>query len=219
MEFAILIIVILSIWWLIEHNQKISAKKAQEQQLARKEKKDALHKKFSDEVGSVASITPFRMNRSYAEAAGVIFNKNETLIMHAPGYLFRNVKIGSKWKTGNKGVRVTPIKGLSFNLGGSKGKMVSDTENQWDDGFFTLTDKRLVFSGEGISFSCLLSKIQNITRNDNELEISTSARDVPNFTAEFYNIAVAELFSRLYSDKDFASMTNSAPINQSGAIT
>lgn len=150
-----------------------------------------------------ASLTPekkVKMNSDVVVERGTALNKSEEVIIDVPIFLARSIKTGAQWQSGSRGVRVSPIKGLSFNLGKTKGKMVQSTEFQQDMGWLTLTNKRLIFKGDSISFSSTLSKVQTVTREDALVFFDLSNREVPDFHGAFFDENVAKLFTLLYSD-------------------
>lgn len=153
--------------------------------------------KEADRIGN-----KFRMKREPLEQRGTVLQKNEEVILDVPVIIARSVKTGAQWKSGSRGVRVSPIRGLSFNLGGSRGKMTATSEFQKDVGWLTLTSKRICFKGQTITFAAPIGKIENISRDDALCFIDLTSRDIPDFHAAFPNSSVAQFFTMLYSDPD-----------------
>lgn len=149
---------------------------------------------------SVTTEKKVKMGARVIIERGTALNKSEEVVIDVPIILARSIKTGAQWQSGSRGVRVSPMKGLSFNLGKTKGQMVQSTEFQQDMGWLTLTNKRLIFKGDSISFSSPLSKVQTVTREDALVFFDLTNREVPDFHGAFFDENVAKLFTLLYSD-------------------
>lgn len=157
---------------------------------------------FAEKLKTPKSIKPYRMDPTPALDRGIVLLNKEELIVDIPGYMARNIKTGAEWKSGSKGVRIKPSKYFGFSLGGSKGKMVSSTEFQKDFGYFTLTTKKLIFTGETYKFSIPLSKIDNISRDEATVLFDVTSRDVPDFYGIFLTEDTAKILTGFISDPD-----------------
>lgn len=158
------------------------------------------YERFQREVEKVRYSTPFRMDPQYAREHGVILGKGEELIMHAPGLMTRTVRNGSRSTSGSRGVRITPVKGLSFNVGGSKARIVPVHEIQGDDGHFSITNKKLIFSGNTYNFFIQLKKVENIRVQGTEVFFDVTSRDVPDFYANFLTEECANIFATMLAE-------------------
>jgi hypothetical protein len=114
-------LLIIGIFWLIGlSNKKVlpSNQSSYEQELHADQVWESRHYAFLDEVDAgLLSVEPFLMRPSGPIKRGVVFLKGENLIIDAPVFLHRKMKTGSQWHGGHRGVRVTPFKGMSFNVG------------------------------------------------------------------------------------------------------
>jgi len=159
------------------------------------------HIEFVSELKNPLSTAPFRMQPGPAIQRGVVLMKNEELIVDAPVKMFRTVKTGAQWKSGSRGVRVTPVKGLSFNVGGSRGRMQATYSSDMELGYFTMTNKRLIFTGDNnFRFAIPLTKLDNVSKDESIIHFDVKSRDVPDFGICFIDSAIATMFSSLLSD-------------------
>lgn len=166
-----------------------------------------MHTDFLNEAKNAVSHSPFRMKKQYAEKAGVVFLRGEELFVHAPAMVCRKITQGTKWSSTSKGLRVTPIKGLSFYIGGNNGVSSNNEHIESELGYITLTDRRIIFSGKSVNFSLRLNKINNLKLENNSLLVDTSSRDTPDFCATFANKSVAVVFSGMINDSNMELST------------
>jgi hypothetical protein len=152
---------------------------------------------FNKHVLAASNTTPFRMPASVATNLGVGISTDEQLLIAIPCYLQRKVRTGSEYQGGQRGVRVTPIKGLSFTLGGHRGRFVSTHDQQTDPGHLIITDSRVVFKGSAISFALPLHKVQGTFVTNERLTFDVTSRDVPDFDVVFANQSHAIAASQL----------------------
>lgn len=163
---------------------------------------DKEYSEFLIQIKNPLSTSPFRMNPEYALKVGIILNAKEQIIIHTPCILSRNTKTGIKYSGGTKGMRVTPIKGISFNIGASKGRIGEEYLEQKDLGYLTLTSKRIIFTGNNIQFAVERIKVNNISLDNNHhtMIVDLKSRDVPDFNVLFLSDVPVKIFTALYSD-------------------
>lgn len=191
---VILILIALAYYWFNKPSPLSTEEKIQDN------KRLEMQNNFAEKLKTPKSINPYRMDSADAIERGVVLLNKEEMIIDVPGYMARNVKTGAEWKSGNKGVRIRPSKYFGFSLGGTKGKMVSSTEFQKDFGYFTLTTKKLIFTGETHKFSILLSKIDNISRDEATVLFDVTSREVPDFYGVFLTEDTAKLLTGFISE-------------------
>lgn len=131
---------------------------------------------------------------------GTVLLKNEESLVEIPIIMYRTIKSGSKWQSGSRGIRLTPIRGISFSFGGTNGSITSSETVDIDMGWLILTNKRLIFNGENSDFSVVLSKLQGISIDDLTVKFDLTSRDVPDFNVIFANRPMAKYFTQMYSN-------------------
>ena len=125
--------------------------------------------------------------------SNIMLKKGERLIMAIPEISLceeRAVKI----KGSHQGFSVRIAKGLSYRFGtfeGGKEKKVTEL----DTGTFTLTNKRLVFSGDSKSLEYPLSKIVTIDPLDEGIRINRSGKTKMEYFYNTTNVSITQIIN------------------------
>lgn len=162
-----------------------------------------------------ASTAPFRMKREMAAEIGVVLLPTEELLVQAPAVVQYIAKNGMVYEGGSRGIRVAPVRGVSFTVGGHRGKMVANNTTETTIGWMVLTSQRLLFApaGAGVPFHLSLDKLAGVSRNGAVLTIDSTTRNVPDFTSTMLTSTGADLLVTMLSNPDahieFAYPSNS----------
>lgn len=111
---------------------------------------------------------------------GLILQKNEVCHLSLPAQLLEERVVSRNYSGGSRGVNVRLIKGVSFKVGQNRGQMVSQTGLVIiSEGYFIITNKRLVFSGDRKSVSTAIEKLLDLNVFSNGLSFSATNRQKP----------------------------------------
>lgn len=143
-----------------------------------------------------------RMDPNPAVRRGVVLNSKEELVLDLPALMHRSIKTGSQWQSGSSGFSLRVVKGFSIRAGGSKGKMVATTENQYEYGYAIVTTKRIIFDSKEYNFAVPHAKVANINRNEKAVVFDVTSRDVPDFEFNFGISGLAAIFAALAGNQD-----------------
>ena len=156
---------------------------------------NALRQRTATEYLSKISGTDIKsVSATLAKSAGVVLKPGESVIFHCPALMRRVKKIGSQFQGGSRGVRVSPMKGVSFTVGNSRGHAVALNETQFDSGSVTLTSDRVIFTGDEIKFAFSHDRLENVSRSDEFLEFDVTHRDVPDFRLDLLDSRISQVF-------------------------
>ena len=107
-------------------------------------------------------------------SSNILLKKGENLIFEVPGVSFCEERT-VKFKGNTQGFSVRLMKGVSYRFGTFQGG-VEKKVVPLDNGNFTLTNRRLIFSGSTKSVEYPLNKIVSITPLDNGVMINKSGK-------------------------------------------
>ncbi len=114
------------------------------------------------------------------QPVGLILQKNEVGHFCVPASLFEERVVARNYVGGNRGLNVRIAKGVSFRVGQQKGQMTSQSGMvEVSDGYFIITNKRVVFSGNRKSVSTPLNKLLDVHLFNDGLNFSSSLREKP----------------------------------------
>ena len=120
--------------------------------------------------------------------SNVLMKKGEKLVLSIPSVDYCEERV-VKFKGTTQGVSVRLMKGVSYRFGGFEG----GTEQQivtLDTGDFSLTNKRLIFSGQTKSVEYPLSKIVTIDTLENGVVINRSGKTKMEYFTGTTNISL-----------------------------
>lgn len=111
---------------------------------------------------------------------GLIMQKNENCYLSLPATLYEERVLSRDYVGGSQGVNIRIMKGISYRVGQQRGQMVSRSGMvAISDGYFIVTNKRLVFSGSRKSVSTPFGKLLDIHVFNDGLNFSSSTRQKP----------------------------------------
>ncbi|MBQ3308132.1 MAG: hypothetical protein IJG68_08100 [Bacilli bacterium] len=95
----------------------------------------------------------------------------------------------------NAGFNVRIAKGLSYRTGGSGGQAIRNTQRTTYNGMLLLTNKRIIFASNGISFDKPINKISSIIPTNNGLvfQIGQKTYEIQVESANLFNRALTTL--------------------------
>ncbi|MGV8130932.1 MAG: hypothetical protein ACP5N7_02405 [Candidatus Pacearchaeota archaeon] len=107
------------------------------------------------------------------QITNVIMRKGEQAYWSEPSSLVEEKVIRRTYQGGSKGMSFRVMKGVSYRVGGSRGHIVSETGMvEVSKGSLIITNKRVIFTGEGKSFTVALDKILDLQIFSNGLYIT-----------------------------------------------
>ena len=97
------------------------------------------------------------------QPTGLILQKDETCHASLPAQLLEERVVSRNYQGGSRGVSVRVVKGVSFRVGQQKGQLVSQTGLiTVSTGYFIVTDRRVVFSGDRKTVATPLEKLLDL---------------------------------------------------------
>lgn len=136
-------------------------------------------------------------NLPVAGSSRVILKEGEVDYFTAVGSLLEERVVKSEVVGRSHGISIPIMKGIRYRVGQSRGKMVSERGIvPISSGDFTITNRRLVFSGDKKSVNAEFSKLQDIEFFSDGLRFSVTNRQLP-VTVQFEDARCAEV-CRLY---------------------
>jgi len=113
-------------------------------------------------------------------ASGLILQKNEVAHVSLPAQLIEERVMSRNYQGGSRGVSLRVVKGVSFRVGQQKGQMVSESGLvPISDGYFVVTSKRLVFSGDRKTVTTKIDQLLDLHVFADGLNYSASNRQKP----------------------------------------
>jgi len=110
----------------------------------------------------------------------LVMQKSETGYWSEPAILAEKKVIRRRYEGGSHGVSFRVMKGVSYRVGGHRGHAVSETGLvPVSDGELIVTNKRIIFRGDGKVFAIKLNKILDIQIFTNGLQFSENNRAKP----------------------------------------
>lgn len=108
---------------------------------------------------------------------GLILQKGEECYLCISAQLMEERVVSRNYQGGHSGVNIRVAKGIRFNVGGHKGKMVSQTGLVLvSDGYFIVTNKRVVFSGERKTVTTPIIKLIDVHITNNGIIYSVDGK-------------------------------------------
>jgi len=158
--------------------KKLKAQRAEAKAQREQEKRDAealrLLRLADEAVYMTDMEESFRAGSLTMGEPSIILKKNETGILDLPATTLwegRAVRTG-----GYAGTRVRVAKGVSVNIGGFQAESHQELR-EIDDGIFTLTDQRIVFSGSKRTLSIKLNKIITVDSYPDNTRVVAISRE------------------------------------------
>ena len=106
--------------------------------------------------------------------------KGEVCHVSLPATLVEERVVLRNYQGGSRGVNLRLVKGVSFRLGQQQGKMVSQSGIvPVSEGYFVITNKRLVFSGDRKSITTPIEKLIDLHIFADGLNYSVTTRQKP----------------------------------------
>ena len=110
----------------------------------------------------------------------LVTQKGETAYWAEPAILAEEKVIRRRYEGGSQGVSFRVMKGVSYRVGGHRGHIVSETGLvPVSDGELIVTNKRIIFRGDGKAFAIKLDKILDIQIFTNGLQFSENNKPKP----------------------------------------
>jgi len=145
---------------------------------------DVLDKKFDQVIEELISG-----NYSSMFNSNVILKKGEVLIFDIPQVSFCEER-SIKFKGNSRGFSVRLMKGVSYRFGEFEGG-VEKRVTELDSGNLTLTNKRLIFSGNTKSVEYNLSRIVSITPLNSGVMINRSGKTKTEYFLNTTNLTIS----------------------------
>lgn len=128
------------------------------------------------EIARIESGAPLHIG----QAAGLILQKNELCHLSLPAILLEERVVARNYVGGSRGVNVRIMKGVTYRVGQQKGQMQSQSGMVTvSEGYFVVTNKRLVFSGDRKSVATPFDKLLDLHIFSDGLNFSSSVRQKP----------------------------------------
>jgi hypothetical protein len=113
-------------------------------------------------------------------APNLILQKGEVCHLSIPAQLLEERVINRQYVGGSQGVSIRLMKGVTYRIGQQRGHIQSQSGLiPISDGYFIITNKRLVFSGNKKSVVSLLDKLIDFQLYADALQFSVSNRQKP----------------------------------------
>lgn len=140
------------------------------------------------------------------QPVGLVMQKNEVGYLCLSADLIEERVVSRTYSGGSQGVSIRVMKGVSYRVGQQRGQLHSQTGLVTvSDGYFIITNKRLVFSGSRKSVSTNFDKLLDLEVYSDAIKISSTSRQKPAFI-KFAHGQEAELvavvISRVLNDRD-----------------
>jgi hypothetical protein len=133
------------------------------------------------------------------QPVGLVMLKNEVCYLCLPADLIEERVVSRRYSGGSHGVSVRLMKGVSYRVGQQRGQFISQTGlTIVSDGYFIVTNKRLVFSGSRKSVSTNFDKLLDLELYSDTLKIASNSRQKPAFI-KFKHDQEAELVAVIIS--------------------
>jgi hypothetical protein len=132
----------------------------------------------------------------------VLFQSGEEAHWCEPARLWEYKVVGRRYEGGSRGISFRVAKGVSLRLGASRGQMVTDSADvPVCDGNFIITNRRLIFQGEGKSFDTKFDKIIDMTNHADGIRYSEKNRQKPRKIQYFApnGEIIIEVLNRVFS--------------------
>jgi hypothetical protein len=114
------------------------------------------------------------------DAGNLILQKNESAHLSLPAVLVEERVVSRQYTGNSRGISVPIVKGIRFNVGAQRGSSHSIRDSVIvSQGYFVITSKRLVFSGDKKSVSSDLSKLLDLQVYADALQFSVTNRQKP----------------------------------------
>lgn len=114
------------------------------------------------------------------EVYNVILARGERAFWSEPGTAYEEKVVSRRYEGGSRGVSIRVVKGVSFRLGAHRGRMVSETADvAVSTGNLVITDRRLIFTGDGKSFDSKFETLIDLCTSRNGIKYSERNRQKP----------------------------------------
>lgn len=138
-------------------------------------------------------------NLPVVNPGGVVMKRGEVAHWIEPATLLEEKTVSRKYVGGSHGVSFRIMKGVSYRIGASRGRMVSETGIvPVANGYFVITNQRLVFSGDRKSVNAPYTKILDMSLYTDGLNFSLTSRQKP-ILVKFSNSQNGEIVGALVS--------------------
>jgi hypothetical protein len=115
-----------------------------------------------------------------AEARNIILQKNEICHLSLPAVLYEERFVRSTYQGGSRGVSFRIMKGVSYRVGAHRGDIQAERALvPVSDGTFSVTNKRLIFSGNKKSNSTPIPKLLDLQLYADAIQYSITTRQKP----------------------------------------
>lgn len=110
----------------------------------------------------------------------LVTQKDEKIYWSENAILLEEKVIKRKYEGGSRGVSFRIMKGVSYRMGAHQGQITSETGIiPVSSGQFIITNKRVIFRGDSISFAVNLNKILNVRLFNDGLQFFENNRSKP----------------------------------------
>ncbi|MBA3632019.1 MAG: hypothetical protein H0W58_04280 [Acidobacteria bacterium] len=134
----------------------------------------------------------------------LILQKGENCNLCIPAILLEERVVSRQYSGGSQGISIPIVKGIRYSVGKQRGSMQSISGIvPVSEGYFIITNKRLVFSGNKKSTSTAFNKLIDLQLFNDGLKYSSTSRQKP-FIVRFTKVEESEMcgliISRLLND-------------------
>lgn len=131
--------------------------------------------------------------------SGLILKKDESAHLSLPATLVEERVISRQYVGSSRGISVPIVKGIRFNVGQQRGQYLSTSGIvPVSEGYFVITNKRLVFSGNRKSVASDFAKLLDFQVYSDVLQFSVTNRQKPT-TLKFFRPEEIELCGMIIS--------------------
>lgn len=119
-------------------------------------------------------------NLPQSTVANLVTQKDERIYWTEPSVLIEEKVLHRRYEGGSQGFSFRIMKGVSYRVGASRGYFVNETGRvPVSNGEFIITSKRVIFRGDGKTFSFKLDKILDIQLFTNGIYLSEANKSKP----------------------------------------
>lgn len=145
-------------------------KKHDEEQALIVEQKEELESLKKIQKGDLSEVEPIAN-------PPILLKKNEVAYVLLKGIALYEERTKQQYVGGSRGVSFRVMKGVSFRVGAFKGERIPVTEKKHiDTGDLTITNKRVIFTGDTKSLSYPVSKIINVEDYSDGISINREGK-------------------------------------------
>lgn len=143
-------------------------------------------------------VSNLQNGTGFLESGGrLVLQQGEQVCWKEPGVLKELKVVSRRYEGSYAGTRIRVAKGVSFTVGGSRGRAVAETGIvEVSRGEFSLTTKRLIFAGDQKSIAVKLEKLVDVQVALSAIQFSETGKEKPRvvtFNSQNGDIVIAVL--------------------------